>query len=114
VGQLPKATVRAVLGQDQEIPAALAWARRRGLELTFDELAFVLTLPLCGALPASGSQPPERFLITGSLDDYDVLPPIWRYVEPRTGELIGPPAYPTAGSVFHSNGLVCAPWSRLA
>jgi hypothetical protein len=115
VPQLPKATVRATLAQDSEIPAARAWARRRGLDLAYDEEALTLRIALEGP-PANEGSEREVYLVTAELEDYDVLPPIWRFVDLRNGAVIGPPAYPqpNGASVLHSNGLVCAPWSRLA
>lgn len=110
---LPTQTVRTIVAQDQEIPAAFAWAKRAGLRLHYDE--DVLALSLEGR-SADGDDLTEAYLLTGQLDDYDVLPPIWRFVDPRNREIIGPPAYPQpiSGSVLHPNGLICAPWSRLA
>jgi len=115
VAQLPKETVKALLAQESEMPAARAWAHRRGLELDYDAEAITLRLALVGPGAAPGAGP-EPYLITASLEDYDVLPPIWRFVDPRTGAVIGTAAYshPDGSSVLHSNGLICAPWSRLA
>lgn len=97
------------------MPAALAWARRHHLDLSFEGDALSLHLPFEGP-SANGADNPERYLIEGGLSDYDALPPMWRFVDPRTGQLIGPAAYPqpVGASVLHTNGLVCAPWSRLA
>ena len=113
--QLPKETVRAILGQESEIPAARAWARRRQLDLAYDEEALTLRLAMTGPSAISNSEP-EPYLLLASFEDYDVLPPIWRFVDPRGGAVIGQAAYPkpTGASVLHSNGLICAPWSRLA
>lgn len=112
---LPIQTVRTILAQEQEIPAALAWTKRAGLELYYDKETLALALSLEGP-PANESGSLEPYLLIGGLEDYDVLPPIWRFVDPRTREVIGPPAYPQpiSGSVLHPNGLICAPWSRLA
>jgi hypothetical protein len=115
VTQLPRETVKAILSHDSEIPAAHAWACRRKLELEYDEDGLALRLPLNGpSIDPVGE--PEPYLVTGSFDDYDVLPPVWRFVDPRTGANIGSAAYPqpVGSSVLHPNGLVCAPWNRLA
>lgn len=113
--QLPRETVKAILSQDSEIPAASAWAHRRGFEFAYDEEALTIRLTLKGS-GADQSGEPESYVVTASLEDYDVLPPIWRFVDPRTGAMIGKAAYPqpNGASVLHSNGLICAPWSRLA
>lgn len=112
---LPKATVTATLAQADQIPAALTWARRRALELEYDEEGLVVRLRLQGPGPTADSQA-EAYLITGEMDEFDVLPVLWRYVDPRTGAMVGLAAYPrpAGDSVFHSQGLICAPWSRLA
>jgi hypothetical protein len=110
VPQLPIAVVHATLAQATEIPATVAWAKRRNLDLTYDEAKRALELDLAGP-----SEPPrqerEPYRITALLEDYNLLPPIWRFVDPRNGDIVGVGAYPrpTGPSVLHSNGLVCAP-----
>lgn len=113
--QLPNATVKATLAQPGQIPAALAWARRHGLELDYDADLLLVRLRLDGPGATADSRA-EPYLITGEMDDFDVLPVLWRYVDPRTGEVIGPAAYPrpAGSSVLHGQGLICAPWSRQA
>lgn len=113
--RLPKATITATLAQPDQIPAALAWARRRALELEYDEDRHIVRLRLEGPGPTTDS-PLEPYLILGEMDDFDVLPVLWRYVDPRTGAIVGLAAYPrpAGGSVLHPQGLICAPWSRLA
>jgi hypothetical protein len=115
VSQLPKETVRAILAEESEIPAARAWAARRGLKLVYAEDALTLRVKLAGP-PANKGDHREPYLVTAELEDFDVLPPIWRFLDPRTGAVVGPAAYPrpTGSSILHPNGLVCAPWSRLA
>lgn len=116
--QLPRETVKAILAQESEIPAARAWARRFRLELAYDEEMLTLRLALQGPSADPGGEP-EPYLVIAGLEDYDVLPPIWQFVDPRTGGVIGkaaypqPPASPSMESVLHSKGLICAPWSRL-
>lgn len=112
---IPSEVVSATLHEPDQLPAAFAWARRRALELVYDEKLLRLELGLEG--PGSTPESPiERYRIVGDLDDFDVLPILWQYVDPRTGQPAGPAAYPaaTSNSIFHPNGLVCAPWSRLA
>jgi hypothetical protein len=47
---------------------------------------------------------------------YRTVPPLWRCVDPRTSAAIGAAAYPKPSpgqsSIFHGNGLICAPWNR--
>lgn len=99
---------------DQEIPAAIAWAKEKGLtpEWNPDNLSFSLRLQGRGE-----NDTVENYLLVGTFDDYRVEPPTWRFLDPRTGDNIGPAAYPAGawqngGSVFHGNGLICASWSR--
>lgn len=112
---LPPEMVRTYLAAEDEIPAALALAGRRRLDLRYDEEDVSLTLRLEGPA-ADPSGEPESYLVTASFDDYRVLPPAWRFVHPRTGSEVGPAAYPhpTGPSIFHPNGLICAHWNRLA
>jgi hypothetical protein len=107
--------VRAILAQDHEIPAARVWATRRGLEIFYNSDDLTLVLALAGR-PEKEDSAWEPYLVRADLDEYDVLPPSWRFLDPRNGAAIGTPAYPqpTPNSVFHTNGLICAPWNRLA
>ena len=97
-----------------EIPAALAWAANVGLEIDWDEANRVLTTRLKGAGASQGEF--EHYLLIGTFEDYCAVPPTWRFVDPRTGAAIGVAALPQGGlpngSVFHGNGVICAPWSR--
>jgi hypothetical protein len=113
--QIPRETVVATLGQPEEMQAAVAWARRRGLDLAHDATALTVRLVLDGP-GVSDKHPREQYVIHGVLEDYDVLPPAWRFLDPRTDGIIGQAAYPQPGgnSVLHSNGVICAPWNRLA
>ena len=115
MSQVPIEVVRATLAEPCQIPAAQAVARRKGLELIFDEASLVLWLALDG--PAtSATEAREPYLIRGELTDYDFMPPIWTFVHPTSRANIGKSAYPKPirSSVLHGNGLVCAPWNRLA
>jgi len=128
MGHLPESTVRAYLAQSGEIPTALSDARGCGLEPNWNEDDLVLRLPIRGpTAPRPGETPPEAaniaehrwtesYLLEGIFDDYRTLPPIWRFLDPRTGDNIGTAAYPSprGPSVLHSEGLVCAHFNRLA
>ena len=46
--------------------------------------------------------------------DYPVLPPAWHFRNPESGALDQPRDTPRGGSFFHSSGVICAPWDRLA
>lgn len=112
---IPRAVTEAVLAEPEQLPAAREWAITNGLELVFDPEALTIDLALSGP-SAIADGPPEPYLIRGWLDDFDALPIVWHFLDPRGGEIIGMAAYPQAasGTVFHSQGLICAPWSRLA
>ena len=48
-------------------------------------------------------------------DQYPTLPPIWRWCGPNGTMLDDPRIIPIGGSsYFHGNGVLCAPWNRLA
>ena len=109
--------VLAFLEGEDEIPGAIRWAAYHGLDHTWDGQALLLTVRLTGSSDREGEQ--EPYLLAGSFEDYRVMPPAWRFLDPRTGQDIGLAAYPAAGpfqsgSVLHSNGVICAPWNRLA
>lgn len=115
MSQLPKDIVRRSLAAAEELPAARAWAERKGLELEYDEQALRVRIRLFGPT-ADGEEEREPYLLQGELDDYPLWPPLWTFLDPRSSETIGPAAYPapSANSVLHPSGLVCAPWSRAA
>lgn len=46
--------------------------------------------------------------------NYPALPPAWRWFDPRSGQCDAPGATPKGSGYFHSNGVICAPWNRLA
>jgi hypothetical protein len=97
----------------EEIPAALAWATDKGLQPEWDPDSLTFSLRL---RRRSENDSVEDYLLVGMFDDYRVEPPTWRFLDPRTGDNIGAPAYPVGawpnGSIFHTQGLICAAWSR--
>lgn len=100
---------------ETEIPAAVNVAARYGVELRYAEEELKTRLRLVG--PGTDSEELlEPYLLVGQFNFYRIWPPIWQFVDPRDGSVIGPPAYPrpTGSSVLHGNGLICAPWSRYA
>jgi hypothetical protein len=111
---LDRATVLAYLDDRSEIPAALEWATHHRLQHAWDADRLVFSLRLFGQSENTSSD--EPYLLRAQFDDYRLLPPTWRFLDPQTGHAIGPAAYPVGnwpgGSVLHSNGLICAPWSR--
>jgi len=111
----PHLIARGFVEASGEMPAAIKLAARRGLDLCYDRRELTASLALSGppAAPDGGEEP---YLIIASFDDYPLLPPIWQFVDPKTGRDIGLPGYPrpVGASVFHGNALVCAHWSRKA
>jgi len=114
---LAREDVLAYLMADGEVPGAIRWAKYYGLRYTWHEETLTFTLCLEGGSEREGER--EPYLLAGTFEDYRVMPPVWRFLDPRTGRDIGPAAYPSAGpfvpgSVLHSSGVICAPWNRLA
>jgi hypothetical protein len=111
----PHLIVRRFVEAADEMPAAIALAARRGLELEYDPTALTAALSLSGPGAEAGA-PDELYRLTGGFDRYRLLPPIWKFVHPITGEDVGISSYPgpTGSSIFHTNGVICAHWSRLA
>ena len=97
----------------EEIMAAIIWAKQKRLTPEWNRADLSFSLRLKGR---GENDTVEDYLLVGTFDDYRVEPPTWRFLDPRTGESIGPAAYPLGawpnGSIFHGNGLICAPWSR--
>lgn len=110
---LDREATLAFLEDPAEIPAAIAWAEGHGLAHEWDPDILSFSLRLEGR---GENESVEPYLLRGTFEDYRVLPPTWRFLDPRSGDEIGKPAYPLGnwpnGSVIHSDGLVCATWSR--
>jgi hypothetical protein len=100
---------------ESEMPAALAWAQRKGATTAYDPVGLTLTLDARGPAAQDG-MPDEHYRIIGAFGDYRTLPPTWQFVAPDTSALVGAPAYPqpTGASVLHPSALICAHWSRKA
>jgi hypothetical protein len=125
---VPAQVTRAYLEQPGELHAALTEARESGLQPVWEPSRLRLRLALKGPpAPAPGDAPlaagaaepsiwSEPYLLEGLFDDYRTLPPVWRFLDPRDGQDVGPAGYPRplGASVLHSQGLVCAHFSRLA
>ncbi len=69
------------------------------------ETTFTLALPAKDATLV-------HFLV--DCDAYPGQPPAWHYLNPESGALDQPPDSPAGGGYFHSSGVICAPWNRLA
>jgi len=110
---VPTTVTQAVI--TGELPAITAWADRHPLwSVTVEPEARRLTADT--PHPVSGT----ALRITADLDGYPGLPPLWQFVDPATGQSV-PQAFPLGGAppgingtIFHSNRVICAPWSRLA
>jgi hypothetical protein len=100
---------------EHEMPAAEAFAGRKGLELSFSAEALRAELRLAGPAENDGA-PDERFFVTADFAGYRAVPPLWCFVDPRDGAEVGLAGYPKPApgqsSIFHPNGVVCAPWNR--
>jgi len=100
-----------------ELPAAQAYTSRHGWRLDWQPEH--LTLFADGHHPADKS--PMRW--KGDVNNYRALPPIWScfHGEMKENELVWKPRFPKGGalpggaaSIFHSSGVICAPFNRLA
>jgi len=102
------------LVEQEELEPARQWARRAGVELTWDAEALQLRAVLTQR--ATG----ERFFLLGCLDGYKAVPPAWEFRD-QAWEVAGAKRnYPAAasipgiGSIFHAKPVICAPFNRLA
>jgi hypothetical protein len=108
---VPAAVTQAVI--DDAHAAITAWAMRHGWVVAIDRdrltLAAVTTHPAVGSL----------LIFHAELDGFPAIPPAWtcRNLDGQTPKSAYP-APPTSGghvpSIFHTNGLLCAHWNRLA
>jgi hypothetical protein len=98
---------------NEEFAAAQRWGEQHGWKLIFD--AASLSLEALGTHPVDGR--PVRLF--AGVDEYKVLPPSWRFVDPVTGEATAAttPNRGTCGgqsSIIFGVGVICAHFSRTA
>jgi hypothetical protein len=94
---------------EKELDAIRAWANRHGWTVLWSPERLVIRL-------ATYHGPVERLVeLVGEVEGYRALPPMWRFVRPGTDE-VDKAWFPSAGpnSTFHGDGVICAPWNRLA
>ncbi|MEQ1945491.1 hypothetical protein ABMA32_24035 [Mesorhizobium sp. VNQ89] len=70
-----------------------------------DDLTFVLGLPAKDGL---------TYHLRVRCDGYPAMPPAWHWFNPATGKIDNRPDTPRGGNFLHGNGVICAPWNRLA
>src|SRR3546814_9519987 len=56
----------------------------------------------------------SRFTTLAKCDGFAARPPAWHWYNPETKAVDAPRDTPLGGSFFHSAGVICAPWNRLA
>jgi hypothetical protein len=109
---LPRLMTRAQLAAEQ--PAILAWAARMAgwaVDVSLPDLVIAASTvhPQCQA----------PLIVTADCSWYPVAAPAWRFADaagdsPKSA-FPAPGSTPAIkGSIFHPNGLICAPWNRLA
>lgn len=54
------------------------------------------------------------FWLQVECDRYRSVPPAWHWLNVETGTLDEHKDIPKGGQFFHVNGVICAPWNRLA
>lgn len=56
----------------------------------------------------------SRFTTLAKCDGFAATPPAWHWYNPGTKGIDAPRDTPLGGAFFHSAGVICAPWNRLA
>lgn len=108
---VPRAVSRAALAA--EAPAARAWAARKGWKISINLRELRLTARV--KHPADGGE----LILRADFTDYRLLPPAWMFLDADGNERV-PSAWPSPGqvlggsSIFHSVGVLCAQFNRLA
>jgi hypothetical protein len=94
--------VNAELDDLKEVAAVAGWS-----VTSLNSLGFVV-----GIKAADGS----HFWVACEADGYKATPPAWRWCNANGEERDKPHLVPRAGksAFFHDNGVICAPWNRLA
>ena len=96
----------AQLSVDEELEPLAQIAARRGWTVERqDATSFILNLP---------ARDDSSFWLLCRCDGYPGLPPRWHWYNPETKAIDQPRDTPTGGAFFHSSGVICAPWNRLA
>jgi len=91
---------------EEELAELVANAAEMGWSLTIlDGGAFVLGVPAKGG---------SSLFWRCATDRYPTWPPAWHWADPTGGVIDAPTVTGLGGNFFHSNGVVCAPWNRLA
>lgn len=110
---VPHEVAKAVF--EYEVQGAQAWAKRHGwaLTLALEELRLDIQFD-------HPKQDAGRLRLVGDFHDYKAVPPALEFVNVETGEPERQ-AWPAPGSrpgisssIFHSSGVICAPFNRLA
>jgi hypothetical protein len=100
VATVAELTVAEELVAVREIASSRGWVLKE-----LGTLRFHLTLP---------AKDKSLFYLLVDCDQYKVQPPSWRWSD-AAGELTDRPVDSPHGSGFlHTNGVICAPWNRLA
>ncbi|MEX2374807.1 MAG: hypothetical protein WD942_04365 [Dehalococcoidia bacterium] len=100
--------------EDEELEPAREWARRAGVELTWDPRSLEIRAVFTQRTTA------ELFFLLGRLEGYKAIPPAWDFCDHAWGSPGSKCNYPARaslrgiGSIFHTNPVICAPFNRLA
>jgi len=96
----------AQLSVDEELQSLVEIANRRGWTVDrIDSTSFVFGLP---------AKDGSSFWLLCRCNGYPGVPPAWHWYNPDTKAIDQGRDTPTGGGFFHSAGVICAPWNRLA
>jgi hypothetical protein len=96
----------AQLSVVEELEPLVQIGSRRGWTVQgMDATSFILGLP---------ARDGSWFWLFCRCDAYPGLPPAWHWYDSDTKAVDQPRDTPTGGGFFHSSGVICAPWNRLA
>jgi hypothetical protein len=56
----------------------------------------------------------SEFFLWCACDRYGAIPPAWHWYNPETKLRDQAQDTPCGGNFFHGNGVICAPWNRIA
>lgn len=99
-------TTVAELTLDEEVSPLKEIAARKGWRFERrGDLEFVLGMQ---------ARDDSWFWLCCRCEQYPAKPPAWHWCNPETDEIDKAKDTPTGGAFFHANGVICAPWNRLA
>lgn len=98
---------------EAELPDVRRLAERYGWVVADVDLEIPRLIVHLHARLREGQNERDVYVVRVTCDDYRAKPPLFEFLDPKTGAARTDPAFPTGGdSFFHSNNLICHQFNR--